>query len=95
MRLRAKNAHNSPPVRNAVYDNLVTAAIEIGLLKTRTGQLPRVLPPGLPKDLYTNRGFEYERTGDGFILRFDPDNLSRIRVRQFEFRTRANGSQNP
>jgi hypothetical protein len=73
-------------VRNAVYDNLVTTAIEILLLKARTGQLPRVLPPGVPKDLYTDRDFDYKQTEKGFILGFDPDNFSRIRVRQFEFR---------
>jgi hypothetical protein len=54
-------------VRNAVYDNLVRVATEILLLKARTGQLPRVLPSGLPKDLYANRGFEYERTEKGFV----------------------------
>ncbi len=82
-------------VRNAVYDNLVTAAIEILLQRARTGQLPRVLPPGAPKDLYTNRGFEYERTGKGFLLRFDPANLSRIQVRQFEFHTHGHDPGNP
>jgi hypothetical protein len=79
-------------VRNAVYDNLVTTAIEILLVKTRTGQPPRVLPPGMPKDLYTNRDFQYERTAKGFLLGFDPDNLSRIRVRRFEFKSPDSGS---
>jgi hypothetical protein len=74
-------------VRNAVYDNLVAAAIEICVVKASTGQLPKVLPAGLPNDLYTKRDFGYERTARGFTLRFDPENLSRIRVRQFEFRT--------
>ncbi|MCL5279162.1 MAG: hypothetical protein M1376_04555 [Planctomycetes bacterium] len=79
-------------VRNAVYDNLATTALEILLVKARTGQLPRVLPSGLPKDLYTDRGFDYERTAKGFLLRFDPNNLSRIPVRQFEFKTPDSGS---
>jgi hypothetical protein len=82
-------------VRNAVYDNLVTTAIEILLVKARTGQLPRVLPPSVSRDLYTNRDFEYELTGKGFLLRFDPANLSRIQVRQFEFRTHPGGPPNP
>ena len=82
-------------VRNTVYDNLVTAATEILLLEARTGQLPRALPPGLPKDLYTNRDFQYERTEKGFILRFDPDNLTRIQIRQFEFKTQNDNSPNP
>lgn len=44
------------------------------------------MPRGLPKDLYTGRDLEYERTEKGFLLRFDPENVSRVRVRQFEFR---------
>ncbi len=79
-------------VRNAVYDNLVTAAIEILLVKARTGQLPPTLPSGLPQDPYTNKDFEYRRTGAGFLLRFDPDNLTRIPVRQFEFKPSNKGS---
>ncbi len=79
-------------VRNATYDNLVTAAIEILLVKARTGYPPQTLPRGLPKDLYTNRDFGYERIDKGFLLRFDPDNLSRVQVRQFEFRPQDSGS---
>jgi hypothetical protein len=82
-------------VRNAVYDNLAAAAIEIDLLKAKTGQLPQALPSGLPKDLYAGKDFEYERTDSGFILHFDPDNVSRIRVRQFEFKTAPAGRDRP
>jgi hypothetical protein len=82
-------------VRNAVYDNLVAAAIEICLVQARAGQLPRALPPGLPKDLYTGKDFVYERTGKGFVLRFDLENLSRIQVRQFEFQAQDAGSPSP
>ena len=82
-------------VRNAVYDNLAAAAIEICLMTAKTGHLPQTLPRGLPKDLYAGRDFEYERTAKGFALRFDPDNVSRIRVRQFEFKTAASDSRNP
>ncbi len=73
-------------VRNAVYDNLITTATEILLVKARTGQLPRALPPGMPKDLYTRRDFDYKPTEKGYVLGFDPDNVSRIVVRQFEFK---------
>jgi hypothetical protein len=82
-------------VRSAVYDHLLAAALEIYLAQTRTGQLPRELPPGLPKDLYTGRDFEYERTAETFLLRFDPDNLSRIRQRRFEFKVCAGAPQSP
>lgn len=82
-------------VRNAVYDNLAAAAIETCLAKTKTGHLPQALPSALPKDLYTGKDFEYERTENGFALRFDPDNLSRIRARQFKFRVQDRDSRNP
>jgi hypothetical protein len=82
-------------VRNGVYDNIVAAAIEMCLLKATTGRLPQTLPAGLPKDLFTDRDFVYERTEKGFRLRFDPDNLSRTRVRQFEFKTEDIGSRSP
>ncbi|MBM4024164.1 MAG: hypothetical protein FJ280_02005 [Planctomycetes bacterium] len=82
-------------VRNAVYDNLVTAAIEICLARATTGPFPKALPAGLPQDLFTGRDFLYERAAESSVLRFDPDNLSRIRVRQFEFRARKSGSRNP
>ena len=61
-------------------------------MKTKTGHLPQTLPSGLPKDLYTGKDFAYERTAKGFALRFDPDNVSRIRVRQCEFKTAASDS---
>jgi hypothetical protein len=53
-----------------------------------------MLPSGFPKDLYTSRDFEYERTDEGFALRFDPDNTSKIRVRRFEFKTHDGGAEN-
>jgi hypothetical protein len=87
--------HHRLLVRNAVYDNLVTTAIEILFVKARAGQLPRVLPPGVPQDLYTNRDFQYEQTATGFLLGFDPDNLSRIQVHQFEFKTENDNPRNP
>lgn len=82
-------------VRNAVYDNLAAAAIEICLMKTKTDHLPQTPPSGLPQDLYAGKDFEYERTANGFVLRFDPDNLSRIQVRRFEFRVAPVGQDRP
>lgn len=82
-------------VRNAVYDNLAMAALEICLAKAKTGHRPQTLPSGLPKDLYTDQDFAYERTDQGFSLRFDPDNVSRIRIRRFEFRTAPVGPNRP
>jgi len=49
--------------------NAMTAAVEIYLVKARTGQLPEKLPDGLPKDPFSGEDFEYEITKDGFVLR--------------------------
>jgi len=92
---KAVEVYHRLTVRNAVYDNVVTVAIEVCLIKARTGRLPQSLPRGLPKDPYTNRDFQYERTDKGFSLRFDPDNLSRIQVRQSEFQTQDSTPRNP
>ena len=82
-------------VQNSVYFNLVAAATEICLVNANTGQLPQRLPDGLPKDPFTGKDFEYERTEKGFVLRFDPEDVGRIRVRQFEFRTAPAGQDRP
>jgi hypothetical protein len=82
-------------VRNAVYDNLVTAALEIRLAQANTSQLPKALPPGMPRDLYASKDFVYQQTDKGFVLAFDPDNLSRLQVRQFEFKAPNGDSRSP
>jgi hypothetical protein len=45
------------------------AAIAIYHVKATTGQLPQTLPGGLPKDPYSGKDFEYQRTEKGFVLR--------------------------
>jgi hypothetical protein len=51
------------------HANAVKAAIEILLARARTGQLPDALPSGLPKDTFSGKDFEYEKTNEGFALR--------------------------
>jgi hypothetical protein len=71
---------------DTAYLNCALAAIQIRLIQTETGQLPEALPEGLPKDPFTGTDFQYERTDDGFVLRFDPDRLSGMRIREFAFK---------
>lgn len=66
--------------------NVTIAAIEIYLVKARTGKLPDVLPDGLPRDPFSGQPFEYKKTEQGFILSFDKDRVSELRIRQFEFK---------
>ena len=65
------------PVMNRVYSlgiraetstNAARAAVEIYIIKAQTGKLPQTLPAGLPKDLFSGKNFQYEKTVDGFIL---------------------------
>jgi len=72
-------------VRGIANFNATRVAIEIYLVKVETGQLPEVLPPNLPKDPFSGQDFEYNAADEGFVISFDPENHSDLRVRQYEF----------
>jgi hypothetical protein len=55
-------------VVHKAHINALENAIEIYLIKARTGQLPETLPDGLPKDPYTLEDFKYVITKEGFAL---------------------------
>ena len=66
--------------------NAIIAGIEILLDRASTGQLPDALPSGLPKDAFSVRDFEYEKTKDGFVLRCRGKDLSKDKIYQYEFK---------
>lgn len=68
--------------------NAANAALDIYIVKARTGQLPDELPAGLPKDLYSRKDFKYEKTEDGFILRCQGRDLNRDEIREYEFKVK-------
>jgi hypothetical protein len=71
--------------------NALKAAVEVYLLKARTGQLPKTLPDGLPKDPLSRQDFEYKVTGEGFTLRSSSYKAKDIRqygVPEYEFKVR-------
>jgi hypothetical protein len=55
-------------VGNVAHFNGLMSAIEIYLVKAKTGQLPEKLPDGLPKDPYSGENFKYKKTKEGFLL---------------------------
>jgi hypothetical protein len=63
-------------------------AIEVYLVKARTGQLPEELPEGLPKDPYSGEDFEYEITDDGFTLRCREKDFEYKNVHEYEFKVK-------
>ena len=68
------------------------AAISIYHIRATSGRLPQTLPEGLPKDPYSGKDFEYQRTEKGFVLRCRAG-LSRhgqsAGTKQFEFQVAA------
>jgi hypothetical protein len=77
-------------VRRKTQVNAVKAAIELYLIKAKTGRLPDTLPAGLPGDLFSGKDFEYKKTADGFILRCQGEELSDKdkKIQEYEFKVK-------
>ena len=70
------------------HSNAIKAAIEIYIIKAKTGKLPDALPAGLPPDLFSGKDFAYEKTKDGFILRCQGKDLGKDEFYQYEFKVK-------
>ena len=68
------------------HSNAVKAAIEIYIVKAKTGKLPDALPADLPPDLFSGKTFQYEKTKDGFVLRCQGKDLSKDKNHEYEFK---------
>ncbi len=77
-------------IRRKSQDNATKTAIEIYLIKAKTGKLPDTLPAGLPVDLFSSKPFEYRKTTDGFILRCQGQDLSDKdkKIYEYEFKVK-------
>ena len=84
----ATNKIFSLKTRFETHNNAIRAAIELYMIKAKTGKLPDELPAGLPKDLFSSKDFEYEKTADGFILRCQSKDLGRDKVYEYEFKVK-------
>jgi hypothetical protein len=73
-------------VRAGTNFNALKAAIDVYIAKAKTGRLPDTLPDGLPRDLYSGKDFEYEKTKDGFVLRCQGKYLDKDEFCQYEFK---------
>ncbi len=74
--------------RIETHTNAIKAGIDIFLSRARTGRLPDELPAGLPKDTFSGKDFEYEKTKDGFILRCPGKDLDKDEINQYEFKVK-------
>jgi hypothetical protein len=65
--------YSGPPyassVRQKTHANALKTAIDLYIVKARTGKLPDTLPAGSAPDLFSGKPFAYAKTEDGFILR--------------------------
>jgi hypothetical protein len=68
--------------------NALKAAIEVYIVRAKTGRLPEKLPADMPKDLFSGKDFEYEKTKDGFILRCQGKDLDKDEIFKYEFKVR-------
>jgi len=73
-------------IQSETFSNALKTAIEIYEIAARTGQSPDSLPVGLPKDLFSGKDFEYEKTAEGFILRCQGKDLSKDEIYEYEFK---------
>lgn len=72
--------------RDRTYFNAVLAAVDIYIMKVKTGKLPDELPAGLPKDLFSGKDFLYEKTDAGFTLTGQGKDLGKDINQKYEFK---------
>jgi hypothetical protein len=72
-------------VTDATRNNALRVALELYLIRAEQGALPAVLPPALPKDLFSGEDFLYEKTDTGFVLRCQGQDLLKNTTHEFAF----------
>ena len=77
---------HSLDVRAGTHFNALKAALDIYIIKAKTGRLPNALPAGLPKDLFSGKDFEYAKTKEGFVLSCQGKDLDKDEFDQYEFK---------
>ena len=80
-------AFYSREVKSKTFSNAIQVALEIYSTRAKTGELPKVLPQDLPKDLFSGKDFMYEKTSQGFILRCREKDVLEEKVHSYPFKT--------
>ena len=73
-------------IRGKNLPNVIRVAIDIYIIKAKTGQLPDELLAGLPEDLFSGKPFKYEKNADGFVLSCQGKDLDKDEIFQYEFK---------
>jgi hypothetical protein len=72
-------------VKSSAFFNAIRVAIEIYIVKAKTGRLPETLPADLPKDLFSGKDFRYEKSQNGFVLGCQAKDLDKDEIYQYDF----------
>ena len=72
--------------KRMTFFNALKVAIDIYIIKVKTGRLPDSLPAGSPKDLFSSEDFEYEKTKEGFVLHCQGKDLDKNEIFKYEFK---------
>jgi len=72
--------------KRSTFFNAIRAAIDIYIVKAKTGRLPDTLPADLPRDMFSGEDFEYEKIKDGFVLRCRGKDLDKDEIYQYDFK---------
>jgi hypothetical protein len=75
-------------IKNRNYFGAIAAALDIYIMKAKTGRLPNSLPARLPKDLFSGKDFEYEKTEAGFVLRCRGKDLDKDEIYEYKFKVK-------
>ncbi len=75
--------------RLRTHFNALQTAIDLYVIRAKTGKLPEVLPAGAPLDLFSGQPFEYEKAQDHFTLRCRvQESPEKAQPNQYEFKLR-------
>ena len=72
-------------IRGDAHANAILAAVDLCLQRAETGKLPTALPTGLPKDPFSGKDFQYERTETGFTLRCQAKDPTKDTTHEYAF----------
>jgi len=76
----------SMEIRYKTSVNALDCALGIYAHKAGAGELPDEIPADSPKDLFSGKDFEYEKTKDGFVFRCRGKDLFKDEIHEYEFK---------
>ena len=73
-------------IKEKTFSNAIRTAVDIYIMKAKTGKLPDELSADSPLDLFSGKPFQYAKTAEGFILRCQGRDLDKDEIHGYEFK---------